>query len=119
MGTNYHLYAGICECCGKADAVYHIGKSSAGWIFLFQAYEFEEGAQPEIKTIEDWKVLLFNEHYKIYDEYDREWGVNDFWDLVQNKQKDETNRSHVACYKIEGEEWKDDQGYDFSLRRFS
>jgi len=119
MGTNYYLHAGICECCGRADAIYHIGKSSAGWKFLFQAYEFEEGEQPQIKTIEDWKVLLFNEGYKIYDEYDQEWDVNKFWNLVQNKELDPDNRSHVRWYGIEGDDWIDSQGYDFSLRRFS
>ena len=119
MGTNYYLYGDICKCCGKADTIYHIGKSSAGWQFLFQAYEFEEGRQPEIKTIEDWKVLLFNEHYEIWDEYDGVWDVNDFWNLIQNKQNNENNKSYVEWHGIDGEEWLDAQGYNFSLRGFS
>lgn len=33
MGTNYYIYSKPCPTCGRADEIYHIGKSSGGWCF--------------------------------------------------------------------------------------
>jgi len=117
MTTNYYLWAGICRCCGRPEKIYHIGLSAVGWQFLFQAYNFSEGESPHIHNIEDWKALLFNKNYKIYDEYEHEHPIEEFWGFIQNKQKE--GRSHVLEYGIRDDEWVDDQGYNFSLRDFS
>ena len=84
MGTNYYLHAGICDCCGRYTE-YHIGKSSMGWKFLFQAYAFEEGIQPSIKTNRDWRALTSLPNYKIFDEYGEEWSDERFWNFVNKK----------------------------------
>lgn len=41
MATNYFWRTNICACCNRYDE-YHLGKTSAGWTFLFQGYEAYE-----------------------------------------------------------------------------
>ncbi len=68
MGTNFYLHSGICECCGKADEIHHIGKSSMGWKFLFKSHKFIEGEQFLTKSYKDWEAVLSVPTSKIYDE---------------------------------------------------
>ena len=76
MGTNYYLKRNICNECGRYDEL-HVGKSSAGWRFIFRRYD-------DVRNVEDWKQLMKeNEFWNEYGEkVEYEW----FWELVHNKQ---------------------------------
>lgn len=68
MGTNYYLHeAKPCPTCGHSNPPRHIGKSSAGWVFMLHVYP-EEG----INTYEDWYERWTRQGAVIMDEY----GVN-------------------------------------------
>lgn len=91
----------------------HIGKSSAGWKFLFQevnkynSFDWEL----EIHTFEQWKEFLENNNeIVILNEYDEEVSVKDFLDLVEKKQKQK-------CDEYE-EYSKNVNGYRFTDRDF-
>lgn len=50
MGTNYYLTGrNNCEHCGRSDEPIHIGKCSAGWVFLLHVIP-NDG----INDLEDW-----------------------------------------------------------------
>ncbi|MFN2539563.1 MAG: hypothetical protein ABR549_15620 [Mycobacteriales bacterium] len=62
MGTNVYLHHDVCTCCGRPGAVVHIGKSSAGWVWLWRGYRgFEAEDLPfgrEITSGDDWWEVL-------------------------------------------------------------
>ena len=60
MGTNYYLQADTCPACNHSAEVLHIGKSSAGWVFLLRLHKETDSVGP-IASLEDWK-LLFDKH---------------------------------------------------------
>ena len=71
MGTNFYLESvektEACEHCGTPNAIAterHIGKSSAGWVFLLHVYPEEN-----IRDLNDWIELFNSDLYKIRDEY--------------------------------------------------
>lgn len=59
MGTNFYLKSPDAE-------PLHIGKSSAGWCFSLHVYP-EHG----IKTLDDWRPMLYDPYAVIEDEYER------------------------------------------------
>ena len=63
MGTNYYLEKEPCKYCGHKQEAYHIGKSSAGWVFGLHV-------EPEnhIHDLDD--VLKLCQSGKIVNEYD-------------------------------------------------
>jgi len=103
MGTNYYAVK-------KKPSLYngalHIGKSSAGWKFLFRGYQDEElnyGADRlNINSIEDWKKYLKENNVVILDEYDREISYDDFFKLVEEKQKEENKDNFCDCCNVNG-----------------
>ena len=107
MGTNYYVVK-------KKPTIrepLHIGKSSAGWKFLFQEVNkcnsFDSDL--EIHTFEQWKDFLKNNsEIVILNEYDEEVSVKDFLDLVEKKQKEKHD-----------EYSKNVNGYRFTDRDFS
>lgn len=112
MGTNYYAVE-------KKFAIHrniiHIGKSSCGWKFLFQGYQdYElEYNKPHINinSLENWKEFLSNKEYGILDEYDREISYEDFFELVEEKQKEENKENFKYDANI--------NGYRFSYNDFS
>lgn len=65
MGTNYYWYkTPACDCCKREDPPLHIGKSSYGWCFSLRVYP-----EDNIKTLDDWNVLLAKQGSYIRDEY--------------------------------------------------
>ena len=89
----------------------HIGKSSAGWKFLFQEVNKHNSFDwdLEIHTFEQWKEFLENNNeIIILNEYDEEVSVKDFLDLVEEKQKEKHD-----------EYSKNVNGYRFTDRDFS
>lgn len=67
MGTNYYWYPiPPCSMCHRpATTSYHIGKSSAGWVFALHTYPTEG-----IHDLYDWMPMLLTPGADIRDEYD-------------------------------------------------
>ncbi len=124
MSTNYYHRTNICEHCNRYEEK-HIGKSSGGWEFSFQGYDAEH-RRPVIMSFENWK-REFQADGKIFNEYGEEISFDDFVKLVEDKQggtfNNRPNLNHYD-YCVEqghdiGNDYKDDEGYSFSLRDFS
>lgn len=101
MGTNYYVVK-------KKPTItppLHIGKSSVGWKFLFHEVnkynDFDYNL--EIHTFEQWKNFLKNNNeIIILNEYDEEISINDFFDLVEEKQKESNKENFKNCKNING-----------------
>ena len=116
MGTNYYIEEeekDPCECCGRPyeQSSMHIGKSSAGWKFLFRSYP-----EKNLTTFDRWvKHILLCESVgcRIVDEYGSEIGAADLIMKIIDKQDLEKNHK---------ESWNRDTdglNYVFSDREFS
>jgi len=95
MGTNYYCYPkytneqklGLIKKISNDEAVtsndikerIHIGKSSAGWRFLFNPTIIEN-----LNSLDGLKTFL--ENSIIYDEYKGELPNKDFWEMVGAKE---------------------------------
>lgn len=115
MGTNYYWYpilsCTVCCCKHNLDKEnkIHIGKSSMGWKFCFEAH-----TDLNLNSAEDY-LKYFDEHEGvIHDEYGNHHNVDDFWVFISKKQDDPKNRDH-----IDGSVYKDKDGYNFDRRPFS
>lgn len=103
MGTNYYAVK-------KKPSLYnlaiHIGKSSAGWKFLFRGYQdekFNYGIyRLNINSIEDWKKYLKENNVVILNEYDEEISYDNFFKLVEEKQKEENKDNFCNCCNVNG-----------------
>jgi len=81
----------------------HLGKSSAGWRFLFNHNNWEY--YQNIAEMKEWL-----KDYEVYSEYGERIFLNDFWAKVEEKQKmelAETKGSNKSWYIIKN-------GYEFS-----
>lgn len=76
MGTNFYHEVELCDKCHNADRI-HIGKSSGGWTFSFQATE-------TIRSYADWLKVL-DGGGRIVDEYGSEYTLDEFKKLVEAK----------------------------------
>lgn len=84
MGTNYYWRDQPCAGCGRYEQL-HVGKSSAGWCFLFRIYEHrleseehpEWGYGPEsplgfpVLSRSDWRSVFTGRPGELWDEYGR------------------------------------------------
>ena len=101
MGTNYYAVK-------KKPTItppLHIGKSSAGWKFLFHEINKYNGfdCDLEIHTFEQWKDFLENnDDILILNEYDEEISVKEFLELVKEKQKENNEREFEYCKNVNG-----------------
>ncbi len=103
MGTNYYIKTKKCPTCGHKPEGLHIGKSSAGWKFLFQLY------RDFYSNIETLKKFLKGK--QIENEYDEPISKKQFWKMVEYKQKITDPVSEQDIMKIDG--------YSFYDREFS
>lgn len=94
MGTNYYTIPRKRSICQE---VKHIGKSSYGWKFLFRGYEEEN-----IRNVEDWKKYIKENDLLILDEYDDEISFEDFFKLVEEKQKENNKDDFKYSLNVEG-----------------
>lgn len=100
MGTNYDLHYDICPNCNRKSTL-HLGKCSAGWKFLFQAY-------PHLKSVEDYKKFMQENNCLIVDEYDQLITKEEFWKMVEQHQ---TEQAHdEMCFNQDG--------FDFTYNDF-
>jgi hypothetical protein len=109
MGTNYYLRKNICDKCEHAKEELHIGKSSRGWFFAFQAHD-----KPYIYSVKDWEREL--KTGRIFNEYGEEVSSEDFWEIVKRKKKEPHNHA-LECPSVD--DWVDENGNSFSRRWFS
>ena len=112
MGTNYYA---VERKFAIHRNIIHIGKSSAGWKFLFQGYQDYEldwnKPHISINSLDDWKKFLTNKNYGILDEYDDEISYENFFKMVEEKQSEENKANFKYCANI--------NGYRFSYSDFS
>lgn len=89
MGTNYFVVSTKPTVCHPI----HIGKSSAGWKFLFHRVKGYDNyfSNDPLNTFPQWKKFLeehtSNGNIVIMDEYDRVISLDEFLALVERKQK--------------------------------
>ena len=89
MGTNYYV---VPNRPSIAEPI-HIGKSSMGWMFLFQDASELYREVPVVwhcyEDVEDWlyRHTVESEQYVIIDEYDEIISFDDFIELVARKQE--------------------------------
>lgn len=113
MGTNYYITADKpCEKCGRGGEELHIGKSSAGWKFLFAPYP-ERG----LTNWRAWKQFLLDTtvgiEAPIRDEYGKEWKLAEFIGLVEIKQMRDGKSGEAATLSARYRTF-DPDGYIFS-----
>lgn len=123
MGTNYYhetqdrvAYAGLrCDKCGAVLPVgsdhrgAHIGKSSAGWTFLFHATD-------EVRSYAEWLAVLERGGH-IVDEYDCEIDLPTFRAMVAAKASAPHN--HAKEYAGAHDTFLDPEGHAFVDGEFS
>jgi len=124
MGTNYYVIKDHCQCCGRSDREYHIGKSSHGWAFTFQGYQLNK-----LDSWKQWKAFLLDQH--IQDEYGDAVPYETFCDMVETYKSPSfhlasgaKNLSHRDECKRTGDfnakhDWEDADGYSFTDMEFS
>jgi hypothetical protein len=118
MGTNYYVQTPPCEnaCkhCSASESI-HLGKSSGGWRFSFQA---DADWAPDT-AFADWMKLALNG--QIVDEYGRPHTIADLLSLIHDKRE---LRSHMKPQPDLGmhrvyDDWFVSDGHEFSTREFS
>jgi hypothetical protein len=102
MGCNYYFKTEPCHTCGKNEFS-HIGKSSAGWTFLFQAND-------KIRSYKDVLAKL-ELGGTIEDEYGKVLSLEEFKELVQSKVSEP--RNHAKEY-TDPENFLDPECHAFS-----
>lgn len=90
METNYYAVKNIPTTCEEEWRI-HIGKSSFGWLFLFHDCEHFRTYPQVIKWLDD---NVRSGNYVLMNEYDEVVPINDFIDLVQNKQNNANCRNN-------------------------
>jgi hypothetical protein len=106
MSTNYELYYNTCTCCGRSD-ILHIGKSAAGWKFLFRKHV------GVAENVQQWRDLTAKG--AIIDEYGKVISYEDFWALVESKQSEtrfSVGDGYSRCSELI-------DGYNFASYEFS
>lgn len=117
MGTNYYAETSV----HGVPVRLHIGKSSAGWKFLFAEYD-------NLRSWSAWQKFLMQPGVKVVDEYDEPLAVSDLERIVENKQQPENLNYRNAPATAWGDynqpiierskhERLDDDGYRFSTSK--
>lgn len=126
MGTNYYLHTDVCEHCKRSENVIHVGKSSAGWPFLFRGYRKwpPDGLPHPITSATEWRAFIasaIEQKAKLRDEYGKEQDIADFWKFVERKRGETAgpNASRTYSHGDRESEWYDAEGYRFCDNEFS
>lgn len=149
MGTNYYFKPSEKPLNDFKEI--HIGKSSAGWEFCFQAYKIDNNpvaveinnsglylsvTPPAlyIRSYKDWIRLLNENKGEIVDEYGETISLEEFTSMVSSLAPGKTGYNGVTLLNHYDEilrkqnmygpvdpelDWKDSEGFSFSLRAFS
>lgn len=123
MGTNYYAVRNGCEHCHRGDDQLHIGKSSAGWSFSFQAYcQVETWDEKPIDSWERWQEVLQSDDVVIRDEYEEIVTFDELAALVAGKIDEKLNHTtYMRVHHPQSAEGctLDGDGYSFSTGDFS
>ena len=115
MGTNYYV---VPNRPSVAEPI-HIGKSSCGWMFLFQEINSPWFEPPIVwhtyEQVIDWlqRYTVDTDEYVILDEYDRVVSLEELEELIKEKQitgADNPN-NFTFCKNV--------NGYRFTMGEFS
>jgi len=79
MGTNYYIHYDVCEHCGKAKRVWHIGKKSAGWCFTLHVEPSES-----INTLDDIIPMMYAENSVIKNEYGETFSASHMLSIIKD-----------------------------------
>ena len=115
MGTNYYAVKNRPSVCG----IIHIGKSSAGWMFLFQTQNDKWNDPPvawnSFDEVREWlyKYTVERQDYVIMDEYDEIIPFDDFLALVESKQENYADNPDNFRYGV-----RNVNGYRFDEHEF-
>ena len=112
MGTNYYAV----KKKPTINKPLHIGKSSAGWKFLFHKVNIWDNyiSDEPLNTFPQWKKFLeeqtANNNIIIMDEYDKVVSLDDFLNMVERKQSvnnpdDFTYADNIDGYRFESGEF--------------
>lgn len=116
LGTNYYT-----KHLGKKI---HLGKSSAGWKFLFKA----DPEWDREKALQLWLKRVMAETAVIYDEYGDKWPKHRFLALVMERQNQPHDHKTYdpavwgpdkAIFDAYAHEYWEDGGFDFTDHEFS
>ena len=110
MGTNYYAVKNV-PTTFECEWRIHIGKSSAGWLFLFQDCEYFHTYPQVVKWLDD---NVRSGNYVLMNEYDEVISVDDFIELVQKKQNDLHCRNNPDNFEY----CRNIDGYRFDDREF-
>lgn len=109
MGTNYYAV----RTRPTTDYPIHIGKSSIGWKFLFQA-QHENWNEPPVvwdtfDQVYEWlyKYTVESGSYVIIDEYDEVISFEDFIEMVEDKQSVENPDNFTYNNNVNGYRFAD------------
>lgn len=138
MSTNYYLRFKACTHCGHYHEA-HIGKTSAGWSFLFRAYEHEvlNEEHPEwgykagkespfgrpVSSRADWLQVLADHPGEVFDEYERRQDDFASWirslgpPSVEQRRFEDDQTRYPSYFDPSG--WRDAEGFRFEPREFS
>lgn len=107
MGTNFYAVKNT-PTTFECEWRIHIGKSSAGWLFLFQDCEHFHTYPQVVKWLDD---NVRGGNYVLMNEYDEVVPVDDFIELVQEKQRDPHCKNNPEnfyyCRNIDGYRFDD------------
>jgi hypothetical protein len=118
MGTNYFA---VKNGPTVRETPIHIGKSSIGWMFLFQEQGDTWRDVPVewhcYEDVRNWlkKYTVDSTDYVIMDEYDEVVSFEDLFGLIEAKQNDEHCRNNPENFS----HCKNVNGYRFEDREFS
>ena len=113
MGTNYYAVRNR----PTTREPIHIGKSSMGWMFLFHQHNDTWDDPPVIWNtfgqVKEWlkKYTVDSNEFVIMTEYDETVTFEDFFEMVDAKQKDDQCRGNpdnfVYCKNVDGYRFDD------------
>lgn len=118
MGTNYYVRTASCEnaCehCAESRLV-HLGKTSAGWRFSFQA----QPEWPREQAFAEWQTLAGSG--SIEDEYGRAITRTELLAMIVARRD---LRSHLTPqpdldYHRPSDDWFENDGHEFGTRDFT
>ena len=115
MGTNYYVVRNR----PSVEEPIHIGKSSCGWMFLFQEIDSPWYEPPIVwhtyEQVMDWlqRYTVDTDEYIILNEYDEIVNLEDLIELIEEKQKlcKDNPDNFTHCKNV--------NGYRFEEREFS
>ena len=125
MGTNYYLHTDVCPHCNRERERIHVGKSSAGWPFLFRGYRSwpPDGVPHPITSALEWRQFIEQSVAQgagLFDEYGERQDVAEFWGFVQGKLGETRGPDATPGYwhGARESEWTDSEGYRFVDHEF-